>query len=70
MDLDTGITVSAEADGFDPGARCHAVVRPEKLQVAVGDERPDADLPSVEGTVETRSTSGPRLRSPCSFPAR
>ena len=40
------------ADGFEAGERCHAIVRPEKLEVA-GDERPTGDRPRVDGTVES-----------------
>jgi spermidine/putrescine transport system ATP-binding protein len=49
--LDSGPTVhTAEVNGFRPGERCFAVVRPEKLRLAAdgGD-----DLPSVEGTVQS-----------------
>jgi spermidine/putrescine transport system ATP-binding protein len=51
--LDQGQTISTETDGFSPGDRCHAVVRPEKLRVATGDENGDgqAGHPRVEGTV-------------------
>ena len=50
--LDNGPTVPApETDGFRPGDRCYAVVRPEKLRITTGDA--DGDLPSVEGTVES-----------------
>jgi spermidine/putrescine transport system ATP-binding protein len=51
--LDNGPTVPAAEDGFRPGERCQAVVRPEKLHIARVDERADGDLPSVEGTVES-----------------
>jgi spermidine/putrescine transport system ATP-binding protein len=50
--LDEGTTVATETDGFSQGDRCHAVVRPEKLRVEMGengDGRPDQ--PRVEGTV-------------------
>jgi ABC-type Fe3+/spermidine/putrescine transport system ATPase subunit len=36
-------------DGFDPGDRCHAVVRPEKLTIGAG----NGNRPSVEGLVES-----------------
>ncbi|MEK6276432.1 MAG: ABC transporter ATP-binding protein [Actinomycetota bacterium] len=50
--LDNGPTVrSSELNGFRPGERCFAVVRPEKLQLAA--EGGDRELPSVEGTVES-----------------
>jgi ABC-type Fe3+/spermidine/putrescine transport system ATPase subunit len=41
--------VSTDVAGFNPGERCHAVVRPEKL--AIGSE--DGRRPSVEGLVES-----------------
>jgi spermidine/putrescine transport system ATP-binding protein len=50
--LDQGQTISTATDGFSPGERCHAVVRPEKLQVEVGENGSGpADLPRVEGVV-------------------
>jgi ABC-type Fe3+/spermidine/putrescine transport system ATPase subunit len=50
--LDEGTTIAAATDGFSPGDRCHAVVRPEKLRVEMGENGavPD-DCPRVEGTV-------------------
>ncbi len=52
--LDTGPTMrSAEVNGLAPGERCFAVVRPEKLRLALPGEQPAADLPHVEGTVES-----------------
>jgi spermidine/putrescine transport system ATP-binding protein len=41
-----------EVNGFRPGDRCHAVVRPEKLRISTP-ESTDGELPSVEGTVES-----------------
>jgi ABC-type Fe3+/spermidine/putrescine transport system ATPase subunit len=38
---------------FREGERCHAVVRPEKLQIRFTEDRADATLPSVEGIVES-----------------
>ena len=49
VELDSGVQVSTHVDGFNPGDRCHAVVRPEKL--AIGSE--DGRRPSVEGLVES-----------------
>jgi spermidine/putrescine transport system ATP-binding protein len=49
--LDQGQTISTSADGFSPGDRCHAVVRPEKLQVELGENGGDTDQPRVEGVV-------------------
>jgi spermidine/putrescine transport system ATP-binding protein len=51
--IDDGPTVRAEVNGFRPGDRCHAVVRPEKLRIAVTGGTADGSLPSVEGVVES-----------------
>ena len=53
--LDDGPTVEAELNGFRVGERCHAVVRPEKLQITQGEVNGDGDagMPSVEGVVES-----------------
>jgi len=50
--LDAGVTVSAPVNGLAAGERCHAVVRPEKLQIAPRDSG-DGSLPSVDGVVES-----------------
>jgi spermidine/putrescine transport system ATP-binding protein len=51
--LDQGPVVEVPSpNGFRPGERCYAVVRPEKLRIA-GPEQSDGNLPSVEGTVES-----------------
>src|SRR3954451_13621604 len=49
--LDQGQTISTETEGFSPGERCHAVVRPEKLQVVLGENGHRGDQPRVEGVV-------------------
>jgi spermidine/putrescine transport system ATP-binding protein len=49
--LDQGQTIATETDGFSPGDRCHAVVRPEKLSVETADGRSGSDQPRVEGVV-------------------
>jgi ABC-type Fe3+/spermidine/putrescine transport system ATPase subunit len=49
VELDSGVQVRTDVDGFTAGERCHAVVRPEKL--AIGSE--DGSRPSVEGLVES-----------------
>ena len=49
VELDSGVKVSTDVDGFNPGDRCHAVVRPEKLYIG-GSGR---DEPMVEGLVES-----------------
>jgi spermidine/putrescine transport system ATP-binding protein len=51
LKLDAGVTVKTSADGIAHGERCHAVVRPEKLEVASG--AANGDRPSVDGTVES-----------------
>ena len=53
VQIDDGPEVSADADGFAPGERCHAVVRPEKLQIATAGRRGNGKLPGVEGIVES-----------------
>jgi spermidine/putrescine transport system ATP-binding protein len=49
VELDTGVKVTTEVNGFSPGQRCHAVVRPEKLYLGSG----GGDQPTVEGLVES-----------------
>jgi spermidine/putrescine transport system ATP-binding protein len=50
--LDQGQTIVTETDGFSPGDRCHAVVRPEKLEVELGEAGgADPGRPRVEGIV-------------------
>ncbi|HEX5526309.1 MAG TPA: ABC transporter ATP-binding protein [Solirubrobacterales bacterium] len=50
--LDQGQTISTRTDGFSPGERCHAVVRPEKLRVELSENgHGPADRPRVEGIV-------------------
>jgi spermidine/putrescine transport system ATP-binding protein len=54
--LDQGTMVSAQTSGLPTGERCHAVVRPEKLQIEPFETgvTPSANgLPRVEGTVES-----------------
>ncbi|MDQ3730122.1 MAG: ABC transporter ATP-binding protein [Actinomycetota bacterium] len=51
--LDAGVELDATGNGFGSGERCHAVVRPEKLQISVGEDSTGGGLPSVEGTVES-----------------
>ena len=53
VELDAGVTVHASASEFRAGERCHAVVRPEKLQIRRPEDALDAELPSVEGMVES-----------------
>jgi spermidine/putrescine transport system ATP-binding protein len=49
VELDSGVQVSTQVDGFNPGDRCHAVVRPEKLMI----DSKDGEQPTVEGMVES-----------------
>jgi spermidine/putrescine transport system ATP-binding protein len=49
VELDSGVTVSVPVDGFSPGDRCHAVVRPEKLAI----NSTGRGFPKVEGLVES-----------------
>jgi spermidine/putrescine transport system ATP-binding protein len=51
--LDAGVNVEIAQNGFQPGERCHAVVRPEKLQIRTAEESTGDGWPSVEGTVES-----------------
>jgi spermidine/putrescine transport system ATP-binding protein len=53
VELDAGVTVRAPVNEFRVGERCHAVVRPEKLQIRDARDRADPDRPSVEGIVES-----------------
>ncbi|MGN6254614.1 MAG: ABC transporter ATP-binding protein, partial [Solirubrobacterales bacterium] len=50
--LDQGQTISTRTDGFSPGDRCHAVVRPEKLRVELSENgNAPTGRPRVEGIV-------------------
>ncbi len=55
--LDRGPVVRTETDGIPVGERCHAVVRPEKLQIetldAGGGAPASNGMPQVEGVVES-----------------
>ena len=53
VELDAGVTVHASVNEFRAGERCHAVVRPEKLQIRFAEDQADADLANVEGIVES-----------------
>jgi len=53
VDLDQGPTVDAPVNGFSPGERAYAVVRPEKLLITTAEDNTPDGLPSVEGTVES-----------------
>jgi spermidine/putrescine transport system ATP-binding protein len=50
--LDQGQTIATHTDGFSRGDRCHAVVRPEKLRVELGEDgHGAAGQARVEGVV-------------------
>src|SRR5215204_336330 len=49
VELDGGVKVTTDAEGFSAGERCHAVVRPEKLALGDGGR----GNPTVEGLVES-----------------
>src|SRR3712207_3873456 len=51
--LDLGVTVRTAAAGLGRGERCHAVVRPEKLELAPAGEPVPDGRPGVEGIVES-----------------
>jgi spermidine/putrescine transport system ATP-binding protein len=53
LKLDSGVTLHTTSNGFAPGERVWAVVRPEKLSVALIEEPAPSDRPSVEGLVES-----------------
>jgi spermidine/putrescine transport system ATP-binding protein len=52
IELDQGTSVATQTQGYAAGDRCHAVVRPEKLRVEMGENGSGrADQPRVEGVV-------------------
>jgi spermidine/putrescine transport system ATP-binding protein len=53
LKLDSGVTLRTSSNGFQPGERVWAVVRPEKLSVALVEQPAPGDRPSVEGLVES-----------------
>ena len=50
--LDHGPSVPARVNGFSPGERCKAIVRPEKLRVSDPGSAPGGS-PSVDGVIES-----------------
>jgi spermidine/putrescine transport system ATP-binding protein len=56
--LDAGPTVDARVDGLPTGARCHAVVRPEKLSIDASSGTASSARPRVEGQVESSAYLG------------
>jgi spermidine/putrescine transport system ATP-binding protein len=53
LKLDSGVSLRTSSNGFKQGERVWAVVRPEKLSVALVEHPAPADRPSVEGLVES-----------------
>jgi spermidine/putrescine transport system ATP-binding protein len=51
--LDSGPELDTRVDGLEPGERCHAVVRPEKLRIGLAEEPVPNGQPSVEGMVDS-----------------
>ena len=51
--LDNGPTVRVATGGLGQGDRCHAIVRPEKLEIDKADSAESNGNPQVEGTVES-----------------
>jgi spermidine/putrescine transport system ATP-binding protein len=51
--LDSGIEVKTPVDGVSRGERVQAIVRPEKLWIGVGKEKPPRGNTTVEGKVES-----------------
>jgi spermidine/putrescine transport system ATP-binding protein len=54
--LENGPTVRVDTVGMPAGEHCHAVVRPEKLDIEKlegGGSSPNGDRPQVEGVVES-----------------
>jgi spermidine/putrescine transport system ATP-binding protein len=68
--IDDGPTVRADVNGFRPGDRCHAVVRPEKLRIASADAAPNGGLPEVDGVVESSLYLGTSTQIAVSLPNR
>jgi spermidine/putrescine transport system ATP-binding protein len=53
IQLDNGPKVPARVGDFSIGERCHAVVRPEKLQIDLVGASTNGQRPSIEGIVES-----------------
>jgi len=53
LKLDSGVSLRTASNGYAPGERVWAVVRPEKLSVALIEQPAPDDRPSVEGLVES-----------------
>jgi len=74
--LDTGVDVEASVDGIQSGERCHAVVRPEKLNISPaassaappGATGSDEGQPGVEGVVQSSVYLGTATQIVVSLP--
>jgi spermidine/putrescine transport system ATP-binding protein len=51
--LDTGLKVEAGVEGIASGERCHAIVRPEKLNISPASGSSTDGLPGVDGVVQS-----------------
>ena len=51
--LDAGVSLDVAGNGLSAGDRCHAIVRPEKLEIAGAGASTGDGWPSVGGTVES-----------------
>jgi spermidine/putrescine transport system ATP-binding protein len=51
--LDTGLEVDTTIEEIDAGERCHAVVRPEKLEIDHSGGQAGNGMPSIDGVVES-----------------
>jgi len=51
--LDSGVEIAADCADLAAGDRCHAVVRPEKLEISRPEDGAPSGHHSVEGTVES-----------------
>jgi spermidine/putrescine transport system ATP-binding protein len=50
VELESGVRIETEVNGFQPGDRCYVIVRPEKLRIEADGS---AGGPGIEGTVES-----------------
>src|SRR3954449_4749291 len=67
--LDSGLEVEAGVDGIGSGERCHAVVRPEKLQISQASaESAEDGMPGVEGVVQSSVYLGTSTQIVVSLP--
>jgi spermidine/putrescine transport system ATP-binding protein len=66
--LDTGLEVESRIDGIGAGERCHAVVRPEKLQISPAASGSGEGRPGVEGVVQSSVYLGTSTQIVVSLP--